>query len=394
MIQQNKTYGKILALSQDADVMMRLQGYMTDVGFAFNQYETPAAILKAYEQQGADLLMVDLDDNTQQGFDLLAHFGHRYPDMPIICLVLSAREEALNSLRMGAWDCIEKSKEQLPQIEQAVCKALERGRIIHENKLYRYELEKTNQQLQSSLRELEHDHKAGKSVQEQIFPKPHVQFGEYSFSYKILPSLYLSGDMVDYFQIDKQHVCFYLADVSGHGASSAFVTIMLKVLFDQMVQDFINLKNETILKPKVVLQLANQYVKAANLGKYITMVFCVLNTDNHQLTYSVAGHYPNPIMIDGHSARFVSGKGFAVGMIKEVEFDEHTLEFPKDGLLALFSDGLMEEISGETLDDKERTLLACMHPNLSVEEMLTYLKLNTLRDHADDVTLLFVGRQK
>ena len=31
-------------------------------------------------------------------------------------------------------------------------------------------------------------------------------------------------EFVDYFRVDERRIGFYLADVSGHGASSAFVT--------------------------------------------------------------------------------------------------------------------------------------------------------------------------
>lgn len=392
MLQQDKVYSKIFIFSRDESSIKRLNGYMSDLGFSFKHFAETEELMLAYKKEGADLIMVDLDSATDQGFDLMANFSQRYPDTPIICLVLNAKDQALQSLRLGAWDCIEKSHKQFPQIEQAVCKALERSRVMHENKLYRYQLEEINNQLERSLKELEFDHKAGKSVQEQIFPEPCLHVGEYDFSYRILPSLYLSGDMVGYFQIDNEHIGFYIADVSGHGASSAFVTIMLKVLLDQMLQDFLHQKKPTILEPKSVLTVANQYVKAANLGKYITMVYCVLDVTTHKLTYSVAGHYPNPIVLIGQDATVLPGKGFAVGMLEKATFQEQTIDFPKNALLTLFSDGLMEEIQGASLDDKEATLLDCLHAKISLDEMLKILKLDSLRDHPDDVTLLFVGR--
>ena len=40
----------------------------------------------------------------------------------------------------------------------------------------------------------------------------------------------LSGDFVDYFRITDRHFAFYMADVSGHGASSAFVTVLSEEL--------------------------------------------------------------------------------------------------------------------------------------------------------------------
>jgi len=37
----------------------------------------------------------------------------------------------------------------------------------------------------------------------------------FDFAHQIIPSLYLSGDFVDYFRVDERRIGFYLADVSG-----------------------------------------------------------------------------------------------------------------------------------------------------------------------------------
>tara|TARA_R110002110_G_scaffold383245_2_gene594623 strand:+ start:71651 stop:72838 length:1188 start_codon:yes stop_codon:yes gene_type:complete len=393
MIQPQKTYGKILTLTKDACAVDLLRCFVVDLGFSFSCHDSQADLLAEFEKEGADLLMVDLASDTKLGFELLSYFGHSFPDVPIICLVSSEQPDVLKSLRLGAWDCIEKSAENLPQIEHAVCKALERARIIHDNKMYRHQLEDINTKLQASLKELEYDQIAGKSVQEHIFPEENLRIEPYQFSSKILPSLYLSGDMVDYFQIDTHKVGFYIADVSGHGASSAFVTVMLKVLLDQMLQDYNTHNKQTILHPKDVLKTANRYIKQASLGKYLTMVFCVLDTQSHILTYSIAGHYPSPIMVSSNQATFLKGKGFAVGMVEGAEFDEYQLLFPEDGLLTLFSDGLMEEIEGGSLEEKEAKLISCMHAEITVGEMLAYLKLDSSREHPDDITLLYINRR-
>jgi sigma-B regulation protein RsbU (phosphoserine phosphatase) len=393
MIQQQKTYGKILTLTKDLYTVDLLCCFIMDLGFSFSSHDNQAALLAEFEKEGADLLMVDLASDTKLGFELLSYFGHSSPDVPIISLVSSDQKDILNSLRLGAWDCIEKSAKNLPQIEHAICKALERARIIHENKMYRYQLEDINEKLQTSLQELEFDQIAGKSVQEHIFPDENMRIEPYDFSSKILPSLYLSGDMVDYFQIDTHKVGFYIADVSGHGASSAFVTVMLKVLLDQILQDYNKHSKQTILHPKEVLKTVNRYIKQASLGKYLTMVFCVLDTQTHNLTYSIAGHHPSPIMVSANQVTFLEGKGFAVGMVGDVEFDEYQILFPEDGLLTLFSDGLMEEIEGSSLKEKEAKLIKCMHANITVGEMLAYLKLDTIREHPDDVTLLYINRR-
>ena len=53
---------------------------------------------------------------------------------------------------------------------------------------------------------------------------------DYKFSHRIVPADYLSGDYVEYHQVSDNKVVFFLVDVTGHGASSAFVTVMMKQL--------------------------------------------------------------------------------------------------------------------------------------------------------------------
>ncbi len=90
------------------------------------------------------------------------------------------------------------------------------------------QLQASNQQLQQSLAELEAGEKAGKQVQFKLLPPPQLNCAEYQFSHALYPSEFMSGDFVDYFCADEHKVVFYIADVSGHGVASAFVTVYLK----------------------------------------------------------------------------------------------------------------------------------------------------------------------
>ena len=86
-----------------------------------------------------------------------------------------------------------------------------------------------NRELRQTLKYLEQDEKAGRRIQFQLLPEDNRTFGGYTFRRRLYPSTYLSGDFVDYFPIDDRHVGFYMADVSGHGAASAFVTVIAAV---------------------------------------------------------------------------------------------------------------------------------------------------------------------
>jgi ActR/RegA family two-component response regulator len=101
---------------------------------------------------------------------------------------------------------------------------------------YSTELEKTNVELQESLRLLKQDQLAGLEVQKSLMPESPLAFGDYEISHSITPSLYLSGDFVGYNFVLDRYLLFYFADVSGHGASSAFVTVLLRFMIGRVIR--------------------------------------------------------------------------------------------------------------------------------------------------------------
>src|SRR4029079_14406607 len=140
-----------------------------------------------------------------------------------------------------------------------------------DNKRYRQQLETANQELKKNLDILREDQEAGRSVQMRMLPEQNQEFGEYQFSHHVTPSLYLSGDFPDYFKINDTTMGFYIADVSGHGASSAFVTVLLKSLVAFSLTKYQLHDDHIILEPEKLLAFLAQEIYAAKLGKYLTI---------------------------------------------------------------------------------------------------------------------------
>ncbi len=145
--------------------------------------------------------------------------------------------------------------------------ALDRARLLMENQRYREKLEKANRELEASLNLLQEDQNAGRQVQMNMLPVSPWAINEFKFAHQIIPSLYLSGDFVDYFRVDERRVAFYLADVSGHGASSAFVTVLLKFMTPRLL--FESKRSGTLpeFKPSEVLGRINRGLISCKLGK-------------------------------------------------------------------------------------------------------------------------------
>jgi len=90
------------------------------------------------------------------GFDVLAFAREYKPDLPV--MVLSGQGQlgdAIQALRLGAWDYIYKPIEEIEILKMAIDKALDRARLVRENNHYHDHLESLVAQKSAELAENE-----------------------------------------------------------------------------------------------------------------------------------------------------------------------------------------------------------------------------------------------
>lgn len=348
-------------------------------GIALAQELKPTIIL-------FDLPLADIDGRA--AMSSLASHG-------VIVVSESERvREVVTALRLGAADYLTKPVANTI-LEHALEQCIEQNRLRSENEQYRRALENTNKELKAYIRELEVDQQAGRHVQMKLLPNSPIRVGDYTFSHAVLPSLYLSGDFVDYVTVGDEHVSFVMADVSGHGASSAFVTVLLKNLIARMRSDFNKRSCEKILSPNQILQNVNNELLTTDTGKHVTMVVGVLNLTENSLIYSIAGHLPLPIILSDGVAEYLQGKGLPVGLFDEVDYEEHFLQLPDHFSLFLYSDGILELLNATIVQEKEQQLIKFMQlPRVgeTAQDVIDRFRIAKIEELPDDVALLRLKR--
>src|SRR5690606_17049892 len=221
----------LLIIDDDEVVRASLAAYLEDSGFNVLQAGNGLQGLQVFERDKPDLVICDLRMPQVDGLELIRRISDLQAEIPVIVVSgAGVMSDAVEALRLGAADYLIKPLEDLAVLEHSVRRALDRSRLRLENHRYREKLEATNRELQASLHLLEEDQNAGRQVQMNMLPVTPWLVDGLKFTHQIIPSLYLSGDFVDYFRVDDRRIAFYLADVSGHGASSAFVTVLLKFM--------------------------------------------------------------------------------------------------------------------------------------------------------------------
>ncbi|MDG0979900.1 MAG: SpoIIE family protein phosphatase [Halieaceae bacterium] len=317
-------------------------------------------------------------------------------DIHVPAIMLADEAEAqviLTALRLGVSDFFVRPIRNLNALDASIERCVKRRRIRQELSDSKRALELINTELRDAVTVLEQDQQAGRQVQLRMLPNSPLAVNGYEFRHSMYPSLFLSGDFVEYITVGDDHVVFFMADVSGHGSSSAFATVLLKNLFARKRSDFIRRNDHTLLDLGAMLEYANKELLDLAVGKYATMIVGLLNIKNNTLDYSVAGHLPQPILKTSLGADYLDGEGAPVGLMEHARYVVYQVKLPSQFMLVMFSDGVLELIEGEDLIAKESKLKSIIDGSASnYQAVLEDLGVAQAREIPDDIAALFITR--
>ncbi|MEH6578953.1 MAG: SpoIIE family protein phosphatase [Amphritea sp.] len=300
------------------------------------------------------LIIMNADMCT--GSDYLGQLVDR--QFPHFIIAITKSEKFRELLRSGMSDvyAIVELQQRNRSFGGAVKCFLQRARLMEQSVRYRESLE-------TSLDELRADQEAARQVQQNMLPAQDINFCGVHFQYSITPSLYLSGDFVDIAPLDEQRCLFYLADVSGHGASSALVTVLLKNIMNRQLKNYRLGNSDNVLSPLKMLECLNKELLDAQLGKHLTIFMAVLDCQSQALTYAIGGHHPMPVLKQDGCSSFLAGRGMPIGLFEQPVFEEHSIRLSGSYELTLFSDGILEILQEDSQKEKESGLLELLLEN-------------------------------
>ncbi|QEA39543.1 SpoIIE family protein phosphatase [Pistricoccus aurantiacus] len=239
-------------------------------------------------------------------------------------------------------------------LRRMIDKAIENHRLAEAHVRDRERLEELNERLETHLAMLRLDQQAGGHIQRKLLPPCPQWIGGVECDYWLAPSLYLSGDFLDYQRFNDRYSAFYFADVSGHGASSAFVTVLLKYLCNRWLTQWDGEAPEAL--PAHWLASLNQELLDTGIGKHATLFVGIIDHREHYLHYSLGAQMPPAMLIvDGKLSR-LAGQGMPVGLFPQMEYPRLGCALPQNFRLWLCSDGILECLSGNTLEGRLKEL--------------------------------------
>lgn len=393
---------KLLIIDDDTIVRQGIVAYLEDSGFEVCEAEDGGSGLECFRRETPDLVLCDLRMPGVDGLQVLRDIHQQSADTPVIVISgAGVISDVVEALRLGASDYLIKPVVDMEVLVHSVEKSLERTQLLAQNLRYREELERANRDLREHLRALERDHQAGRQVQTNLLPRTPMIFDGYRIAHRIVPSLYLSGDFIDYGYLAHRYLAFYLSDVSGHGASSAFVTVWLKHLATHLVRDegLFSSAESFASGPARFLAEINDEFHETTLGPHLTCFVGVIDTRSNEISYAVGGHLPMPLLITPGGARYLEGKGKPIGIFKGVNWQVYRQQLPARFSLVAFSDGVLETLAPEALCEQETHLLQLLsNTDGSLAEVCGALGLDDpdadeSKEAPDDIAILTVAKE-
>ena len=323
--------------------------------------------------EAADVILCSDPAQAAEG---CAAVGRRPGAFVWLATALPSAEELLAAMREGFIDVV-----QLP-VEDSELSARIRAAVTR--------VMPTDLRIAGQLDTLERDQRAGQYVQLRMLPSSPMRIDRYRLAHRVQPSMILSGDFVDYFRIADRYFAFYIADVSGHGASSALVTVILKNFFRRLRREY---QPRILRDPGRILALLNRELLDHALGKHVAMFIGIVDLKADTAAYANAGHFPHAIHASGHDTTFLEMSGKPVGLFDAVDYEVAELPLAAGDSVVAFSDGVLEVLHEDGLAAKETRLKCCAAAAPDIAALWDAIGVVDGAPGPDDLTCLMVSRE-
>ena len=387
----------VLIVDDDPLVRVTFVRILQHGGFGTIGAEDGIEGLKSFRASPPDMVLLDLRMPNMDGLDVLSAMVAERPEIPVI--VTSGEgtlRDAVEALRRGAWDFVTKPMFDPELLIRSCERALEKATLRRQNQEYRAHLEHANRVLAGALAELREDQQGARALQFQLLPADGMPLGAFTGFRRLFPSHLLSGDFVDYFPLGERWVGFYVADVAGHGAASAFVTAILTTLVGKYREELAQKLDETALDPAALLQRLDLDLKALTPDKHVTMFYGVLDAKGGRLRYANAGQFPFPLVRDGGTVTELECPGRPLGLPGAGSVAAGEIAFSAGARLLAMTDGVLElgPLGDERSQRHKRDQLrALFERSADLQELAHGLGLDRTASLRDDVALLYLQGQ-
>ena len=235
-----------------------------------------------------------------------------------------------------------------------------------------------------------------REVQQKLLPTSAPALPGFEFAGRCVYSEDVGGDYYDFVRFgdgpQAERVGVFVGDVAGHGVVAALTMMSVRALLHSHAGDGRDLRS--------VMDAVNRYLAADSTGgRFVTLIYLVIDPDEHRLRWVSAGHGPN-LLYDVENDQFeeLAVHDIPLGVKSSWSYQECVrTDWPAPGLLIMGTDGIWETCNAEGQAFGTAGLKAVVRAvaHLSAEEICSKIveTLHRFSDgvpQRDDITLVVV----
>jgi sigma-B regulation protein RsbU (phosphoserine phosphatase) len=247
--------------------------------------------------------------------------------------------------------------------------AIENARLF---RLERYERERMQQESAEA-----------RTIQQALLLKPVPLIPGIAFETAWHPAGAVAGDWFDFIDLGHERYGIALADVSGKGMSAALLMSATRAILRSLAPLYSS--------PAQTLEHLNRTItEDLPIGKFITMVYGVLDAGSRKLTLASAGHL-RPLLINHHCSFLELDTGLPLGLGVS-SYPQCTITLTPGTQLLLYTDGITEATdSTEEEYGPARLIEHFQQPGACVDGLIADVqRFGAGSDLTDDATAVLI----
>ncbi len=220
------------------------------------------------------------------------------------------------------------------------------------------------------------------TMQRSLLPRelPRVRGLDVGHVYQSAARVDVGGDLYDFVQLEDGRLAVAVGDVLGKGISAAADMAMTKFSFRVLARGD--------AEPSAVLASANDVVyEEIEPGKFVTLLYAVIDPIARELACGSAGHPPARIVGPSGRVRTLGVSGLPLGIEPDQEYPSERVELEPGSVVVLYTDGVLEARRDGELYGEERLdrLLAERH-DLPAQELASAILEDCRRYSGGDLS--------
>lgn len=259
--------GKHILIVEDEVVFRSLiDNFLSSLGATIMLADDGVHALEQINLQSHDLIICDLAMPRMNGLKLVEHLRSKNNKVPI--LVISATEnmsDIANVLRLGVQDVLLKPLKDLGRLREAVFECLYPS-------MFSSKVEE-DEQLFQDWDALVADPQAAAKLLQQLQPPVQQTIANCRINYRQLTTAERPGLVLDIAALSEKDLAFYCLDVTRAGDSGVLAALLLRALFNGLLQDQLSGQGQRLPELNGLLKQVNLLLRQANLkGQFPLLV--------------------------------------------------------------------------------------------------------------------------